>query len=166
MTLSLKNKYILVIMLMAIVISITSCIDKRTYDHFEPIKVEEWKRNDTIRYNIKPQDKGNYQINLTLRATQRYLYSNISLLIEGQIYSPQKKGKPKVHTFNQVLNINIFNEEGRLNGKKTITTTEINRNISTISLHQNDSLYIKVTHRMNKENISGISDIGIKLIKQ
>ena len=124
---------------MVIAMGATSCSDPRTYDHYKSVSLQGWSRKDTLTFDIPRQWEGNYQLDLCLRAAQTYPYRNISMIIEQKvIYYRQRKKREK--TYNDTVNCEIINDK--------------------------DSMQVKIHHIMGRESLPGISDIGVRLIKE
>ena len=153
-----------IIALMTTIMSATSCSDPRTYDQYKSVSLQGWQRNDTLSFDIPRQWEGNYQLDLCLRAAQTYPYRNLSVIIERKvIYFRQRKKLEK--TYNDTVNCEVINVKGTLVGHKGITSTEILQAVTSFRLNRNDSLQVKIHHIMNRESLPGISDVGIRLLK-
>ena len=153
-----------IIALMTTIMSATSCSDPRTYDQYKSVSLQGWQRNDTLTFDIPRQWEGNYQLDLCLRAAQTYPYRNLSVIIERKvIYFRQRKKLEK--TYNDTVNCEVINVKGTLVGHKGITSTEILQAVTSFRLNRNDSLQVKIHHIMNRESLLGISDVGIRLLK-
>lgn len=150
---------------MVIAMSATSCSDPRTYDHYKSVSLQGWSRKDTLTFDIPRQWEGNYQLDLCLRAAQTYPYRNISMIIERKvIYYRQRKKREK--SYNDTVNCEIINDKGILVGHKGITSTEIRQAITSFHLNRNDSMHVTIHHIMNRESLPGISNVGVRLIKE
>ena len=154
-----------IIALMVIAMGATSCSDPRTYDHYKSVSLQGWSRKDTLTFDIPRQWEGNYQLDLCLRAAQTYPYRNISMIIERKvIYYRQRKKREK--SYNDTINCEIINDKGILMGHKGITSTEIRQAITSFCLNRNDSMHVTIHHIMNRESLPGISNVGVRLIKE
>lgn len=162
MKIRVNTLYILSV-LMALVISTSSCDNPKKYDHYEAIPLSGWARNDTAKFEIPRQRAGNYILDLGIRASRDYPYKNLSLLLESTIYPKDKKDKNK--TFSDTVVCKVIGNDGELLGKDGISSTEILRHVTTIFLKDSDSIHIDVRHIMSQEKLPGISDIGIRLTK-
>ena len=86
------------------------------------------------------------------------------MIIERKvIYFRQRKKLEK--TYNDTVNCEVINVKGTLVGHKGITSTEILQAVTSFRLNRNDSLQVKIHHIMNRESLPGISDVGIRLLK-
>ena len=153
-----------IIVLMAIAISTISCKENRVYDRFMAVSMDGWERNDTLKFLVDPQVSGNYQLALGLRATQRYPYKNVCMIIKGEIFSAKNKKRP-TNIFSDTINKSVIDNRGLLVGKKGMTSTEISYPIRTLHLNEKDSLKIEIFHIMAREQLTGFSDVGVRLTK-
>ena len=157
------NTLSILLVLMTLVISTSSCDNPKKYDHYEAIPLSGWERNDTTKFEIPRQKSGNYILDLGIRVSRGYPYKNLSLLLESTIYP--KNTKDDNNTFVDTVTCKIIDDDGKLLGKDGISSTEILRHVTTISLKDSDSIHIDVRHIMSQEKLPGISDIGIRLTK-
>lgn len=133
-----------------------ACGDNRTYYHFEHIDNEGWYQNDTIIFAIPPQTAGTYHATLCMRATPFFPYSTITVRTETSFVP---SGKLSVHN----LRCHIYNNMGKLNGKRGITSTELRFPLPDITLQDSDSITIKIHHLMRRESLPGITDLGLEI---
>ena len=151
-----------IITLFIVVIIVTACNDARTCDSYKSLPS---KRNDTVTFNIPCQEEGMYNMDLGIRAFQSYPYKSITLIIERTVIHKQKK-KQTSNSYQDTVICNIINDDGRLVGKRGITTSEIEQRIALFPLQNHDSLHVSVRPIMSKEQLPGISDVGIQIVKR
>lgn len=156
--------FLTLIGLVAMAISSISCDDPRTFDSYKAVEVNGWQRNDTATFKVERQWEGTYCMDLGIRANQNYPYKNISLIIERTVIASKKKKLPN-KTYQDTITCRIIGDDGRLVGKRGITNSEITHHVCSFVLERNDSLNIAVRHIMSKEQLQGISDVGIRLIR-
>lgn len=132
------------------------CRDGRFYDHYEPVCDDGWGRNDTVRFAIPRQAKGDYRVNLGLRINHRYPYRDLSLIV---CY----KTLPSGHTVSDTVLLHLINEKGQPAGPMGITSAAISRQIKALRLQDGDSLYVTVHHNMRNDQLTGIIDVGLQL---
>lgn len=138
-------------------ICILSCDDQRIYDAYEHVPTEGWERNRSFTFAVdKVQKGGEYQQWIGLRAHQAYPFRTVNLIVSQTIF-PSKK------VLQDTVTCDIINEQGRLDGKKGISSTEIMVPLRKVKLQQGDSLSISVRHDMRRDVLPGISDVGIKI---
>lgn len=142
---------------MAIVMSVTSCKDSRIYDHYEPIDVKGWERNDTLIFNIARQHtSGTYHLNIGMRATDGMPYTNLAMIMRIRIL-------PGNTWITDTIHYNIIDNNGKLLGKNGVSSSELQYHVTDIQLHRGDSLHITLNHCMNRDEIPGLTEVGIQL---
>ena len=152
-----SNTYLFFVALMTIAISVFSCDDPRIYDHYEAIPQEGWERSDMLTFHIPAiQQSGTYQQAIGLRATQDYPFQSLTLIVEQTIF-------PKKQTLRDTITCCIINEQGRMEGKNGISSTEVVAPLRTLQLKQGDSLAISIRHDMQRVVLPGITDVGIRI---
>lgn len=85
------------------------------------------------------------------------------LLLNARLLHQKRKLPNK--TYQDTITCRIIGDDGRLVGKRGITNSEITHHVCSFVLERNDSLNIAVRHIMSKEQLQGISDVGIRLIR-
>ena len=142
---------------MAIAISVSSCDDSRIYDCYAATPQNGWERNEVLHFEVSKIEKaGIYQQCVQLRANQKYPFQTVTLIVEQTIF-PQKQ------VYQDTIECHIINEEGQLEGKNGISSTEVVAPLRTLQLRQGDSLAISIRHDMRRELLPGISDVGIRI---
>ena len=106
-----------------------------------------------------PPDKeaGVYQIAVGVRSQLSYPYQTLVLNVHNTIL-------PKTDSRRRSITCQIYDETGETDNGIAYTQHEFP--LDTISLSQNDSIHIAVTHLMQQWQIHGISDIGISLTRR
>ena len=157
-----------------VVVLFTGCDDRRTYSHYAPADVERWEQRDTLLFAVPPQHAGSYVLQLSLRATEAYPFTHLSMFVERTIFhATAKKGKqpkaPSVSTFlpgqvhGDTVRCQITDDDGHLLGKNGISSTELSYDLPLLHLQEGDSMAIKIHHCMKRDPLQGISDVGITL---
>ena len=142
--------------LFACLLLLTACHEKRTYSHYAAVNVEGWQRMDTVAFYIPPQHDGLHTLDLQLRATTAFPFTHLTMLMERTTY-------PTHHTRRDTVRCQITDRNGMLLGKSGISSTELTYHLGSMSLHEGDSMVIKLSHCMQREPLPGIMDIGIEV---
>lgn len=135
------------------------CRDSRVYDHYEPVSDEGWGRNDTVRFSVSRQFRGDYDVSLGLRFNHRYPYRDLSLILCYKVL-------PSGRTLSDTVLVHVFNAEGQPGGSVGITSSSISYRVRQLNLQEGDSLYVTVRHNMRNDQLPGISDVGLQLAKE
>ena len=146
-------------MFVIIVLALVACNDSRVYDKYQSLSIDGWGRTDTVTFNVPRQEEGIYNMDLGMRVFQNYPYKSITLIVERTVIRTQHKKQTS-------QSYQVIDNEGRLVGKRGITTSAIEQRIGIFPLQRNDSLKVSVYHIMSKELLPGISDIGIQILKR
>lgn len=152
------------IALIAIVIGASACNDPRSYNQYKGVRIEGWTREDSIVFDIPRQWEGKYNLQLGIRANQNYPFKNITLIVESAIINFKNKRK-QINIVRDTMNCKLVLDNGLMAGKNGVSYSESLHNIRRINLHRNDSLHIKIYHVMDKSELPGISDIGLRMVK-
>ena len=152
-------------MFVIIVLALVACNDSRVYDKYQSLSIDGWGRTDTVTFNVPRQEEGIYNMDLGMRVFQNYPYKSITLIVERTVIRTQHK-KQTSPSYQDTVVCNVIDNEGRLVGKRGITTSTIEQRIGIFPLQRNDSLKVSVYHIMSKESLPGISDIGIQILKR
>ncbi len=137
---------------------LASCRDARVYDHFEPVNDDGWGRNDTVRFAISRQKSCEVDVNLNLRVNHRFPYRDLSLIVCYETY-------PSGNVDPDTVQIHVLNEKGQPIGRMGITSASISAKVKELNLRDGDSLYVTVHHNMRRDQLTGVSDVGLQLVK-
>ncbi|MBQ0074392.1 MAG: gliding motility lipoprotein GldH [Prevotella sp.] len=147
--------HIAVSILMAICL-FASCSNDTVYHHYENIDAEGWYAMDSITFHVDSVPAtGEYITFLCLRMTSKYPYRNFAALVSQYNLPMQQLSRRMVTT-------TVQSEEGVMQGKgQNLYTYEIP--VFKRHINKDDSLRIVVRHRMRRETIPGLMDVGIKI---
>jgi gliding motility-associated lipoprotein GldH len=155
----MQNKPLLKSMLLALMLlSLCACDRQKCYSHYEHLDNGGWERGDTIFFKIPPiKETGVYQIAVNVRSSLSYPYQTLVLNVRKTIL-------PKSESRGHSITCRIYDETGETDNGIAYTQHEFP--LDTLSLSQNDSIHIEITHLMRQWQIHGISDIGISLTRR
>lgn len=151
-----RHTYIyMVVMAVAVLVA---CADTRSFDHYEHTDVQGWSRSDAVTFDVQPQWKGIYSMQLGLRATQDYPYRNLSVVVETTVL-------PRKECRRDTVSCTLNDDLGRMTGNNGVSLAETQHVVNELHLQQGDSLHITVHHLMRYETLPGVSEVGIRLDK-
>lgn len=155
----MQNKLLLKTLFSALILLLLcACESKMCYSHYEHIDNDGWERGDTVFFKIPPvKEAGVYQLAVGVRSRLSYPYQTLVLNVHHTIL-------PKTDSRGRSITCPIYDETGETDNGIAYTQHEFP--LDTISLSQNDSIHIAVTHLMRQWQIHGISDIGISLTRR
>lgn len=139
------------------VLSLVSCRPETAYYEFRHTDTELWQRDDTLTFGVPPQaDSAACREDLAIRATQRYPYTALTLIVRQSVVARRTTLPLRTDT----LNITI---DGAAGGT---AYRNIRLHLADTRLAKGDSLEVKVTHNMRREALPGIADIGFSLTRR
>jgi len=143
--------------IIAVALALASCNRQTIYSHYESINTEGWIRSDKAEFDIISQEDGNYSQTMGLRATNNYPFTNLTLIVDQQVFPDS------IHS-SDTINIQMADLEGNFLGKG-LTHLQYDIPLPPISLKKGDSIHVSISHYMKREVLPGITDIGISLKK-
>ena len=155
----MQNKPLLKTLLTTLLILLLCACDRQqVYSHYEHIDSEGWERSDTIYFNIPSiRESGDYQMTVGVRSKLSYPFQELVLNVHNTIL-------PKAENRRYTINCQIYDHDGEADNG--IAYIQHEYPVGIISLSQEDSIRIAVTHHMQQWQIRGISDVGISLRRQ
>ncbi len=143
-------------MILTVASALLSCNRKTVYDHYEPIDIEGWEKDDTVTFCIRPvTEEGTYSEEIGLRTTTAFPFRSVCLIVEQRI-------TPGNSLHCDTLLCTLMNENGKVTGDG-VGRYQYVFPLAEMTLDKGDSLHIAVRHNMRREILPGISDIGIRL---
>lgn len=134
-----------------------SCTTNTVFHKYHPIDEKGWSDNDTVYFQLPDSmATGKYKTEIGIRHTNLYPYKDIWLSIKSD-------NRDKTDT----IHIYLVNDRGNWNGngstggyyQYSVPITELNDHLSSDSI-------IKVYHIMKDNPLSGITDVGLKIIRE
>lgn len=154
----MQNRHLFIILALAM-LTLYSCNSRKVYSQYEHVEASGWEKADTIWYVVPPVSKsGTYREELGLRSNGHFPYQELTIEIR-QIIWP--KGEQQFYR----INCPLFENNGKAKGSG-ISLYQNEFLISDIQLNKGDSLRIAVIHQMRRNQIPGITDVGISLSQQ
>lgn len=145
--------------LVAFAVLLASCDEVRKYDRYRGVSVHGWDREDSLTFDTSPLQRGDYQMNIGIRATQLYPFKDLGLTLNWTVYPSRKE-------YHKELKYPLFDNDGRLGGRNGISNSEFLFYATDLHVNKGDSLHITITHNMNQQVIQGITDVGVQLLKR
>ncbi|MGN1263814.1 MAG: gliding motility lipoprotein GldH [Prevotella sp.] len=151
-----RNKAIAAMMILTVASALLSCNRKTVYDHYEPIDIDGWEKDDTVTFSIKPMDEGGtYDEAIGLRTTTAFPFRSVCLIVEQRV---MPGGSLRCDT----LLCSLMDDNGKVTGDG-VGCYQYIFPLADMTLAKGDSLHIAVRHNMRREILPGISDLGIRL---
>lgn len=136
----------------------TACTGEVAYHHYEHVAEEGWDKEDTLILKTDTlYETATYSVEVNLRTTAEYPYKQLMLMVEEKLL-PNKAKRVFPVTFQ------IASDEGERNGEKLLYY-ELEKQLAMQQLSQGDSLQFRIYHKMRRQTLPGIKDVGIKIKK-
>ena len=137
--------------------ALASC-GSRVYDEYRHAAKTGWEKNDTLNFNVPPlRQGGNYQIDLGLRISNEFIFTNVTLIVEATVF-------PARRIISDTLDCALIRRNGEYI-KKGIGYHQYLFSAGQLPLQAGDSLHITVRHDMKRSILPGITDVGILVSK-
>ena len=137
---------------------LTACTGEVAYHHYEHVAEEGWDKEDTLILKTDTlYETATYSVEVNLRTTAEYPYKQLMLMVEEKLL-PNKAKRVFPVTFQ------IASDEGERNGEKLLYY-ELEKQLAMQQLSQGDSLQFRIYHKMRRQTLPGIKDVGIKIEK-
>jgi gliding motility-associated lipoprotein GldH len=145
----------LVIGLIALAVSFTSCRNDIVFSRFSPISSEKWQMDSVVRFDYTIEDaQAAYQMVIHVRHTERYPYQNMWLFVNDghradtiEFYLADDRGQwlgDKHHGF---IEMPVLFEEN-------------------YHFPDTGSYHLEIAHGMRDSLLRGVTDIGLEIISE
>ncbi len=145
----------LVIGLIALAVSFTSCRNDIVYSRFSPISSEKWQMDSVVRFDYTIEDaQAAYQMVIHVRHTERYPYQNMWLFVNDghradtiEFYLADDRGQwlgDKHHGF---IEMPVLFEEN-------------------YHFPDTGTYHLEIVHGMRDSLLRGVTDIGLEIISE
>lgn len=149
---------LIIITLFTVALTLASCNRKTIYYHYCHTNIEGWDREDTLTFHTgEIGHEGVMNEKLGIRMNSSYPFKAITIIVEQTVM-------PHNITFRDTINCPFVDDTGRLKGKG-INYYDYKFPLTSIKVDKGDSIRINIFHNMRRENLPGISDIGIHILK-
>jgi gliding motility-associated lipoprotein GldH len=152
------NRFLSLIALIFCVL-LSSCNSKVVYTNTQAMKGETWKLTDTPVFEVPISDTlTSNNVVFTVRNGSSFPFRNIYLFVSTT--SPDGK------TITDTLQYNLADEKGKWYGKGFGDIHELNLPYKSNVYFPRKGIYVfKIQHGMRMENLKGIYDFGLKIVK-
>lgn len=138
--------------------AISACDEHTMYHSYQSIPEKGWGKSDTLFYNIPVNDSLIIlQLSAGVRNDNNYPYQDLYLFVSHNL-----EDSTKWQT--DTLKFTLSDKEGKWIGTGWGNLYQSTQPIKSAIVRHPGNYSIRVTHGMKDETLSGISDIGIKVI--
>lgn len=147
----------LIILLLLIGVSISSCDPIKEIHQFHSIPAQGWSKTDTLEFTLPTLENSKLYLDIQIRSTQAYPYRDLYLLCEENLSDSLQIQKDTLH-------INLADSTGRWEGSGLGYYYQSSYFYKTIPhTPQSEQACIKISSLMRDSLLPGISDIGIHI---
>ena len=133
-----------------------SCTNDAIIHHYETVSDEGWNRKDTLRFPLPEITKeGNYSVEVGLRFNSQYPYEGVWIEVETELKNPHFIRK-------DTICIATANNDGRPKGQGVVFL-QTDTLLTTLPLTEGQAGEIRLRHIMQRETLTGIRDVGLKV---
>ena len=142
--------------MLTVAATVMSCNRKTVYDHYQPVAQEGWNKDDTLTFTVRPLAKGGvFKEEIGLRTTGDYPFMGLCLIVEQTVL-------PSDVTRCDTLRCSLTGDDGNVKGRG-LSCYQYRFHLTNITLADGDSLRVRIRHNMRRENLPGITDVGIRM---
>ena len=142
-----------------IIVVLGGCDRYRHYDQYRTMPSEAWHKDSIKTFEFQITDSlVIYNMFLNIRNTGRYPYSNLIVFVDTKM--------PGNKTLRDTLNCFLADDSGDWlgSGFGSIWTSKVPYKVQ-VRFPRNGKYKVKLQHGMRKEDLPGITDIGIRIEK-
>ena len=153
-----RHTLLYIVLLALFSVLVTACNQKTVYYHYEHTSLAGWDKNDTLTFVLGPVSaSGNYMEEIGLRISGEYPFTGLNLIVE------QKNSSKQIVRID-TLACNLVNGQGNMEGRG-VSQYQYLFPLSVLDLQEGEQLFVAVRHDMKRDILPGISDIGLRLIR-
>ena len=140
------------------------------YDRYRSVDVNGWNRADTLDFNVGRLPAGEYDLCVGFRATSDYPYKELGFDVDCTVYTKHKTaaGKDSL-SFREIHKREkcpVYDDAGRMVGRSGISCDDFSYRFGRLTVGENDSVVVSVTHGMNQEVMPGLMQVGLQLMNR
>lgn len=148
----MRNKFLLFFCTCLLV----ACTDDMLVHRYKHTRPEGWVRSDTIEFSIpEVRRTGHYLMSACLRLGNKFPYQGLWVIMETHLENPHL-------VLRDTIDYTTSDEKGLPLGTG-INKQVIERPVRSLTLHEGQHGKVKFYHIMTREEIPGITDVGLTL---
>ena len=157
------------ICLLTVALALASCSLPTVYHQYKHVSANGWDRIDTVWFHIPPvKDDAILHESVELRTNGHYPFTDLCLIVEQTIHPAQPASEAAPYSTGEIkrsdtLYCSIADKLGRMKGKG-VNLFQYQFHLTDLSISEGDSIDIAIYHHMRREVLTGIVDVGVKLI--
>ena len=140
---------------------VAACTGNTVYDRYTAM--DGWDRADTATFHVPSATAdATYAIELGLRANSNYPYTAISVIVDRSTIPTNPRHANAGTVRSDTLHLQLTDAKGELCGNG-LANHQYTLHLPQTHVKQGDSLVITVRHRMKREILPGIENVGIRI---
>jgi len=137
-------------------VCLVACISDKIYYHFQHVEGECWDRSDTIRFEVPTlREGGLFSKFIALRTNGDFRYRKLEVVVTQEVF-------PAKYIKRDTVDINLIDGKGNISSGG-IRFYQFEQSFGSVRLMKGDSLHISINHNMRREDLNGITDVGVCL---
>lgn len=138
---------------------LNSCIQGVTYEEVREVENSVWSQTDTLTYTFDIEDTTHYyDVFLTMRIDNEYPYSNFYAGVNFQ--------GPSGQNISELKGYELADKEGKWKGKSYGGLISFQYPLyDQMQFHDSGTYKIHILQYMRTQNLAGVHDAGIKIVK-
>lgn len=157
----MTNTLRLFLCLVATLAFLTACKHTPVCYAYCSTPVEGWEKGDTLRYHVDTlRHDGLYAMSIGIRssASTPYPYQTLWLVVRQRWHNPERE-------MCDTVECTLCSPDGDVTGTG-VSVYQYEQPFSQMELTEGASADIRITHLMRTEMLPGISDVGVKIVRQ
>ena len=136
---------------------LTACDENTVYHSYQSTPPDGWKKSDTLFFNVPLKDSlANLRLSVGVRNSSNYPYQNLNILIH---YNLEDSTVWKTDTLKFILT----DREGKWTGTGWGSLYQSALPLKDCFVKHPGNYTFKIVHEMKNEQLTGISDVGLKI---
>jgi len=141
-------------------IVVVACSDLPQYSCFAHVQQDGWDKADTtqLKMFVVPED-GIYRLNLGLRTTEQYPFTELYLRIGW-------KTLPNNIFSSKSLRCSLLEKDGETVEQRGVVHYQYDIPFCNVEFQKGDTVLFYICHSMKREILPGVTDVGLTLLRQ
>lgn len=145
--------------LSAAALLLAACSPTTVYHRFRDVATEGWEHGDTVLFIIDSiSSSDTYRFELDVRTTPQFPFQKLWLVVDRHFSAPELHRRDTVECV-------LATPEGNITGRG-VSLYAYTFSLPPLPLTQGQHGHIAVSHIMRRDLLEGVSDIGIKILRQ
>lgn len=137
----------------------SACMEHTVYHSYQSLPTKGWGKGDTLIFRVTiPDSLQTLKLFAEVRNDNKYAYQNLYLVVASNL-------QDSTVFETDTLELTLADKEGRWTGKGWGSLFQSGRPLGTAVTRHPGNYTFKISQGMKDEQLSGISDVGIKVMR-